>query len=258
MNLNSLLRIKWLSCEKGTIRFLIKRHGTDMDSFILLMFKRLEIWGLGWNSSDCAMAPFFGTSSGAVNICWIACCVKSDKRVEGIGTKVWHHHSFCVFLRAQRFIYAISWALICVHGEKLFALSVQEFVWHGSVINITFVVDSYFAVWKVCVTRVFLHIYTNVQKVHAETLLIVCTSSVDRVHTFSWVSADIVLQVVLTHNWGCAHGLGTMCRQTDEMYKYTIRLYKYAKLASRESHIWQRVFVWLILNEKYSGLTIVW
>ncbi len=47
MNLNSLLRIKWLSYEKGTIRFLIKRHGTDMGSFILLIFKRLKIGGLG-------------------------------------------------------------------------------------------------------------------------------------------------------------------------------------------------------------------
>ena len=47
MNLNSLLRIKWLSYEKGAIRFLIKRRGTEMGSFILLMFKRLKIWGLG-------------------------------------------------------------------------------------------------------------------------------------------------------------------------------------------------------------------
>ena len=82
-----------------------------------------------------------------------------------------------------------------------------------------------------------MHIYTMYKGRKAEDWKGVCTRAVNRVHTVGRVSSDTLLEVVHTPDRECAHGQRGMCLQTGEMYKYTILLYKYAKLTARESRI---------------------
>ena len=77
----------------------------------------------------------------------------------------------------------------------------------------------------------------------------VCTRTAARVHTVGWVSSDTMLQVVHTPNRWCAHGQMRMWLSTGEMYNYTIRLHKYAKLTVRESRIWAQLFFWMKICE---------
>ena len=77
-----------------------------------------------------------------------------------------------------------------------------------------------------------MHIYTIYKGQKAGDGKCVCTRAADRVHTIGGVSSDTLLQVVLTGNRGCAQGQEGMWLKTSEMYNYTIRLYKYAKLAA--------------------------
>ena len=78
----------------------------------------------------------------------------------------------------------------------------------------------------------FMHIYTMYKGQKARDGKGVCTRAANRVHTVGGVSSDTLLQVVLTVNRGCVHGREGMCMKTGEMYNYTIRLYKYAKLTA--------------------------
>ena len=122
---------------------------------------------------------------------------------------------------------------------------------HRLVTNPTFLIPLYFIQIGGGTTGSFLHIYTNSQEEQIETWQTVCTPSIDRVHTIDRVSSDILLQVVLTTNRGCAHGQERMWLQTNKMYIYTIRLYKYAKLTARESRICTRLFFRTKIGENF-------
>ena len=119
-----------------------------------------------------------------------------------------------------------------------------RFPLHLTVIIPTFLFPLYFIRRERFVTGRFLHIHTMHKGRKTGDGKGVFTRVASRVHTVGGVSSDTLLQIVLTGNRGCAQGQEGMWLKTSEMYNYTIRLYKYAKLAAWELRKCTRLFFW--------------
>ena len=132
------------------------------------------------------------------------------------------------------------------------------FLLHHSVTNPTFLFLLYFIKGQCFMRCGFMHIYTMYKGQKARDGKGVCTRTADRVHTVGWVSSDTMLQVVHTPNRRCAHGQMRMWLSTGEMYNYTIRLHKYAKLTARESRIWAQLFFWTKIGENFERRINYW
>jgi len=129
---------------------------------------------------------------------------------------------------------------------------------HPLVTNPTFLFLLYFIKGQCFMRCGFMHIYTMYKGQKARDGKGVCTRTTDRMHTVSGVSSDTLLQVVHTPNRWCAHGQMRMWLSTGEMYNYTIRLHKYAKLTVRESRIWARVFFWTKIGKNFERRINYW
>ena len=147
------------------------------------------------------------------------------------------------------FIHTILWS--APYGDFPHSL-------HSLVIIPTSLFPLYFIRRERFVTGRFLYIYTMYKGRKTGDGKGVCTRVASCVHTIGGVSSDILLQSVHTPNRRCAHGQRGMCLQTGEMYNYTIRLHKYAKLTARESRIWAQLFFWTKIGENFERRINYW